>query len=86
MVNRPASPPTSIGSAVRIGKNTAVVMSEPVARRCGLRPGSKVRLVLLPDELRIRHFAAPRAYDGECLEEYWDRCERRDASDDTAAD
>lgn len=72
-MNNPATPPTSIGNVVRIGKNVAVVISEPVARRCGLRAGCKVRLVLLPDELRIRHIAAPRAYDGESLEDYWER-------------
>ncbi len=53
------------------------------ARGCRFLAGSFVRVIVLDDEIRIRHVAAPRAYDLETIDEYRERMMVQDRSEES---
>ncbi len=67
-----------------LGQNAAVTIPAGVARSYGFRPGAFVRVVLLPNEIRIRPVSSPRLYDLETLDEYRERRSREEAEKEEA--
>ena len=67
-----------------LGQNAAATIPANVARSYGFRPGAFVRVVLLPNEIRIRPASSPRLYDLETLDEYRERRSREEAEKEEA--
>lgn len=59
------------------GNGVGLLIPSHAARACGFKPGSFVRVLVLEDEIRIRHVSAPRAYDLETVDEYKERKARQ---------
>lgn len=61
------------------GANTAILIPKAYARRFSFLAGTKVRVVMLDGEIRIRPVTAPRAYDLESLDDYRDRIAKEES-------
>jgi antitoxin component of MazEF toxin-antitoxin module len=61
------------------GHGVGLLIPAFAARSCGFKPGSFVRVIVLEDEIRIRHVTAPRAYDLESVEEYKERLAKEES-------
>jgi antitoxin component of MazEF toxin-antitoxin module len=64
---------------LKFGISVAVILPHQAAAVCGFKAGSFVRVIVLQDEIRIRHVTALRAYDLETLEEYRERVAKQEA-------
>ncbi|TWO69133.1 hypothetical protein FN976_20580 [Caenimonas sedimenti] len=53
-----------------------VLLSDQAARACSFRAGSFVRVILLPNEIRIRGVTAPCVDDHETYEAYKERTDQ----------
>jgi antitoxin component of MazEF toxin-antitoxin module len=47
------------------GNGVGLLIPSFAAKSCGFKPGSFVRIVVLEDEIRVRHVTAPRVDDAD---------------------
>lgn len=68
-----------IATLTNFGGNVGLMIPSAAARANSFIPGSKVRVIILNGELRIRPVAAPRLYDLESLDDYKERVAKEES-------